>query len=106
MTQDFSICAMCKFTVKYKATYCYNTPTYETPNDWHKETVRWKRILSFNAIVNLLSKEFSHRDLFELRVENNCITFGRFDANTGETGDYSYEITFKPENKRRRVNEK
>lgn len=106
MTQKFSICAMCKFTVKYKAKYCYNTPTYETPNDWHRETIRWKRILSFNAIVNLLSKEFSHRNLFEVHLENNCITFGRFDANSGEYGDYSYEITFKPENKRRRVNEK
>lgn len=101
MTQNFSICAMCKFTVKYKAKYCYNTPTYETPNDWHRETIRWKRILSFNAIVNLLSKEFSHQNLFELHVENNCITFSRFDGNTGEYGDYSYEITFKPENKRR-----
>lgn len=101
MTQNFDICAMCKFTVKYKARFSYNTPTYDTPNDWHTETSGWKRVLDFNEIVDLLNKELTHPELFEVHVENNCITFSRFDGNTGEDGDYSYEITFKPENKRR-----
>lgn len=97
--QDFSICAMCRFTVEHKGEYSYNTPTYEIPNDWHTEKYKYKRILDFNEIIHIFQNELKSNDLFSIHVHNNCIIFDHFNPNNGESRTYSYKITHKQENK-------
>ena len=38
-----SISVFAKYRLKCKGKYSYNTPSYDCPNDWHTERVRWQK---------------------------------------------------------------
>ena len=90
-----------KYKIKCKGKYSYNTPSYDCPNDWHTEKVRWQRTLEGGEIMQMIVTALNDRYCDEFHTEDNSFYFGFFNPNTGACSDYTYTIELVPFKKRK-----
>ena len=86
-----------KYRVKCKGTIVYNTPSYEYPNDWHTEKIRWQKTLSgtemFDFLFNLHKDiHINKSKLVEMSIIDNKITISEFIPYSGEENLFTYTV--------------
>lgn len=85
-----------KYKIVCKGKIFYNTPSYDEPNDWHTENVKWQKTLNGADVIKFFNEQLQLDDLWECHIEDNKVYLGYFKPETGEGSDFTYTITFVP----------
>ena len=88
------VCVFGNYLVKCKGSYSYNTPSYDCPNDWHTEKVRWQRSLSGCKLIEFVSKLLHDDDIVLFTFIDNIIYTEHY-CPDGSCAYYRYIITQK-----------
>ena len=100
-----SISVFARYRLKCKGKYSYNTPSYDCPNDWHTERVRWQQTMSGGELMEFIAAKLKDTNIIEVDFRDNYIYCDYFNPNTGVSGNYYYYIEI-VESKRRVNNDK
>ena len=87
-----NISVFADYKIKCRGKYSYNTPSYDCPNDWHTERVRWQKTMSGGKLMEFIAKELNEFNLIEVDFRDDYIYFDHFNPNTGECSNYYYHI--------------
>lgn len=87
-----NISVFAKYRIKCKGKFSYNTPSYDCPNDWHTERVRWQKTMSGVKLMVFIAKTLNDTNLIEVDFRDNYIYFDYFNPNTGECGNFYWYI--------------
>ena len=85
-----NISVFARYKVKCRCKLCYNTPSFDCPNDWHTVINRWQKTMEGGKFMKLIARHLNESLLIEVDFQDNKIYFGEFNPNTGETCDYYY----------------
>lgn len=96
-----NISVFAKYKIKCKGKYSYNTPSYDCPNDWHTERVKWQKTISGGELMEFIAKNLNDTNIIEVDFGDDCIYFDYFNPNNGECSDYTYTIEQAPLKKRK-----
>ena len=81
-----------KYKVKVSGKYSYNTPSYDCPNDWHTEKVKYQKTMEGGELMEIIAKELQERDLIGIYFHDDRIMLEKFNPHTGECADWVYKI--------------
>lgn len=85
------ICVFGKYRIKCTGKYSYNTPSYEYPNDWHTEKVKWQKTVEGGLLMELVGNILNDKDIIAISFEDNIITTEHYKPD-GSCADYKYVI--------------
>ena len=80
-----------KYRIKCTGKFSYNTPSYECPNDWHTERVRWQKTMEGSLLMKFIGRLLSDEDIIVVSFNNNTITTEHYKPD-GSCADCKYII--------------
>lgn len=81
-----------KYRIKCEGKYSYNTPSYDCPNDWHTEKVKWQKTISGGELMEFVAKLLNDRDIINASIYDDVILTETYRPD-GSGGNYKYEIS-------------
>ena len=93
-----NISVFANYKIKCKGEYSYNTPDYDSLNNWHTEKVKWQKTMSGGELMEFISKRLNKYNLIEVDFRDDYVYLDYFNPNTGECSHYCYYIEMIKEN--------
>ena len=81
-----------RYKIKCNGDYSYNTPSYDCPNDWHTEKVKWQKTISGGELMGFIAKLLNDRDIITVSFYDHTIITETYRPD-GSCGNYKYEIS-------------